>query len=369
MNTDYCQGPIRRPRYTYLAYPPVSLSSAGGVECLILARRADRSVEVWGSDLLYTGWNVITKTSIVEPPADGSDVVSAFLSGGCALWTFSNGSMGGSGYVDDFGVCPPRSGNNWYTMRMGKYAAAGIAWDGTMSTWGAYAEQPPPVPVAFVAVGADPVCALSLEGYPMCSRMNVPPPVVPLAMVALDSGGSLNAVACGIKLSDRTMICWGGGMSSWTSYAPTGRFVFVVSGSNFFCAVDWSQYVSCWGVVPALVTTFVSRLGRVYLPPTLPGRIPGLPVPYFGNGYGMDVCIAANAVSATPLVTATQTPTQTPSSTGTVTATKTATLSATASLTASQSPSPSYTISVLPTPTSTSTVRGVSRLPGYALAV
>lgn len=313
---------------TLTASPFISLAGNTGGSCTLFARRADNTLTGWGNDF---GQLFGIPSWMTDIKALGSGIRCTFYIRGGTM--YGAGNSGGL-------PCKPPTGNFWKSVgaqgwRYPVNAACALRADGIVTCFGGSIAgvAPPQDPQAFLSAGNGYFCSLSPSGLVSCVGITGEPSV-PLALVAVTME---SIAACGITLSDRRIVCWGPERPAWPVQPPlpSQKFVVITAGRHVVCGVDWDQYLSCWGWVSADVQALTSRLGRVFLPETLVGRIPDLPTPTVGSGYGVDVCGAFAA--QTPQNTASNTPTPSVTATQTRTSSPTNTATSTASLTASPS--------------------------------
>lgn len=114
----------------------------------------------------------------------------------------------------------------------------------------------PDVPVKTLAIGAGVICGVDTSDRPFCNAANdalmlEPPPGEHFE--ALSVG---NQFGCGIRPSDRSIVCWSADMFGSCDYSPPdnqlesppGSFADISSGAFSSCAVAIDGSVKCWGL-------------------------------------------------------------------------------------------------------------------------
>ena len=124
-----------------------------------------------------------------------------------------------------------------------------------------------------IVSGGSHVCGLNSTGFVVCKgnndsgQLNVPSNVVG-ELYTLSLGESHS---CGIRKSNRSVVCWGGGGEYSLNVTPSFSFETIVSGSNFTCGLRSSNFsIMCWG--PGWANEGNSSSGIEFsLPKILPG--------------------------------------------------------------------------------------------------
>lgn len=176
---------------------------------------------------------------------------------------------------DDFGVTLTATGSaaNWgdisgrvdteaapsstfTAVGTGSVAECGLV-GGAIACWGSDqdGEQRAPTGTDYTAisVGMFDACALHATGIAACWGAwqtdhwpgSTPTPTMSLSTVSVGYD-----VACGIKVSDSTLTCWGSDVlgSGVLTGAPAGTYTRVTVGQEHACAVATDGTISCWGL-------------------------------------------------------------------------------------------------------------------------
>jgi len=146
----------------------------------------------------------------------------------------------------------PESGN-FISIAAGSRHACVLRVDHTLHCWGNNSQlqapmEPPATYGRFqsIACGDDYTCGVHLDGTPLCfgnpADGKLDAPNDKYLMIATGS-----VAACGLRSSNRRVVCWGDDTWGIVSSAPGGVFVTVAVGPEHACAIASDRQMVCWG--------------------------------------------------------------------------------------------------------------------------